>query len=204
MENKLTKQLIQQFGKLPGVNSRQSKKIIAYLLEELSDGMLDVGNMILSLDKIKNETKKCHRCSNVIIGDERCLVCKKDDRFQFKTICVVENLYELWRISNLSSIESSFHVLGGVISATSGVSPDMLNTENLIERIENEEMKEIIIALNKSYNSILTANYLAELLRRKFPNLIVSTLAGGLPSGAELDFIDDKTLEIAINSRVLC
>ena len=80
----------------------------------------------------------------------------------------------------------------------------MLNTGNLIERIEDENTREIIIALNKNYNSILTANYLSELLRRKFPNLIVSTLAGGLPSGAELDFIDDKTLEIAINSRVLC
>jgi recombination protein RecR len=204
MENKLIKQLIQQFGKLPGVNSRQAKKIIAYLLEELSDGMLDVENMILSLDRIKNETQKCLICNNVIICDEKCAVCKKNERFQFRTICVVENIYELWRISNLSSIESSFHVLGGVISATNGVSPDMLNTGNLIERIEDENTREIIIALNKNYNSILTANYLSELLRRKFPNLIVSTLAGGLPSGAELDFIDDKTLEIAINSRVLC
>jgi recombination protein RecR len=80
----------------------------------------------------------------------------------------------------------------------------MLNINNLLKRIEENDITEIIIALNKSYNAVITTNYLAEILRRKFPHLKLSTLAGGLPSGADLDFIDDKTLEIAINSRILC
>jgi recombination protein RecR len=204
MENKIIKQLIQQFGKLPGVNSRQSKKIVSYMLDGLSNGMIDIENMISALGRVKSDIRECSRCSNVIIGEEKCFICKKDERFQFKTICIVENLYELWRISGLTSLDSSFHVLGGIISAVNGISPDMLNTNNLIERIYNEDVSEVLIALNKSYNSSITTNYLIELLKKKFPYLRLSTLAGGLPSGAELDFIDDKTLELAINNRVVC
>ena len=204
MQHKLVKHLIQQFSKLPRINSRQAQKITSHLLEELAAGMLDARNFISALDKAKSTISNCEICSNIIFAEEECTVCKQFVRKQFDTICVVENLHELWRMESLHNINFTFHVLGGIISATNGTSPDMLNVDNLIRRIEEHQITEVIVALNKSYSAIITSNYLAELLRRRFPNLRISTLAGGLPSGADLDFIDDRTLEIAIESRVLC
>ncbi len=205
MHQKEIKQLIQQFAKLPTINSRQSRKIIAYLLENLSNNEIDSENFILLLEKIRSTISKCPKCGNVVIEDKSCEICYKSEKNFANIICVVENLYELWRISSLNNLESChFYILGGIISATNGISPDMLNIENLIYRIENEEITEVIIALNKSYNGSITTNYLSNILKKKFDNLTISTFAGGLPIGADLDFIDDKTLEMAMNSRVLC
>jgi recombination protein RecR len=205
MTSKEIKQLIQQFAKLPTINSRQAKKVIAYLLENLSNDGIDSENLILLLEKIRQNIEKCEKCGNVLIDDGNCEICYKSEKSFSNIICVVENLYELWRISSLSNLESyKFHLLGGVISATNGISPDMLSIASLIQRIENEEILEVIIALNKSYNGSITVNYVANILRKRFSNLTISTFAGGLPSGADLDFIDDRTLEMAMNSRVLC
>ncbi len=205
MASKEIKQLIQQFAKLPTINSRQAKKIIAYLLENLSNNGIDSGNFILLLERIRTNICKCEKCGNVLISQDYCEICYKSEKNFSNIICVVENLYELWRISALSNLDSyKFHILGGVISATNGISPDMLSILSLVQRIENEEASEVIIALNKSYNGSITVNYVANILKKKHPNLRISTFAGGLPSGTDLDFIDDRTLEMAMNSRILC
>lgn len=205
MTSKEIKQLIQQFAKLPTISSRQSKKIIAYLLENLSNDGIDSENLILLLERIRNELSKCEKCGNVLVGEKDCEICYAGEKNFSEIVCVVENLHELWRISSLNNLDSyKFHILGGIISATNGVSPDMLNIATLLRRIEDEEISEVIIALNKSYNGSITVNYVANILRKKFPNLTISTFAGGLPSGTDLDFIDDKTLEMAMNSRILC
>jgi recombination protein RecR len=205
MINKEIKQLIQQFAKLPTINSRQAKKIIAYLLENLSNNGVDSENLIIFLEKIRQNIHKCTNCGNILINEKDCEICYKGEKNFSTVVCVVENLYELWRISSLNNLDSyKFHILGGVISATNGISPDMLSIANLIQRIENEEITEVIIALNKSYNGSITVNYVANILKKRFNHLTISTFAGGLPSGTDLDFIDDKTLEIAMNSRVLC
>lgn len=204
MPNNTIKQLIQQFAKLPNINLRQAKRITAYILEEFASEMSDVKNFVNNLEKIKCTISICEECNNPIFEDENCINCYTFHRKQFDTICVVENLYELWRMENLHSTNFTFHILGGIISATNGTTPDMLNIANLIKRIEENQISEVIIALNKSYNAVITTNYLAEVLRKKFISLKISTLAGGLPSGADLDFIDDYTLETAFRSRILC
>jgi recombination protein RecR len=204
MQSKSIDQLVQQFAKLPGMHNRQAKKVVAYFLNELSSNKLNTQNLVKNLSEIKNTARTCARCFNVVIKDEECFVCKKDRKYQPNMICVVESLYDLWRMSDISCMDYSFHVLGGIISAADNISPEMLNIDSLVQRIEEESITEIIIALNKSYNSLFTISYINEVLRKKFPSLTISTLAGGLPIGTEFDFIDDSTLRIAINSRIKC
>ena len=157
------------------------------------------------LERIRQNICKCEKCGNVLISEKDCEICNKGEKNFSNIICVVENLYELWRISSLNNLASyKFHMLGGMISATNGISPDMLSIASLMQRIETEEISEVIIALNKSYNGSITVNYVANILKKRFQHLTISTFAGGLPSGTDLDFIDDKTLEMAMNCRVLC
>ena len=211
--DKILKQLGQQIGRLPGVNFRQAKKISAYILSELVKSKSSgVNSLISMLSYAKENATQCYVCHNIFF-DDHCDVCDSDGRPSIQSgkqniICVVENLYELWRMQQIDNCNFYYHIIGGIISASGGVMPNDLNLPSLIERIRsNEQITEVIIMLNKSYDGIITTNYIADVLNKAFNSdgsnmrIIISTPADGLPQGTNFDFIDERTFELSLTGR---
>jgi recombination protein RecR len=214
--DKLIRILSQQISKFSDINFRQSKKISADLI--YSAAILNSGKssqkgenfdaLINILSFLKNNIKECENCHSFLI-DEYCDNCESSSKKD--TICIVENLYEFWRMKDVGAgFNYDFHIIGGIISINNGFLPSDLNLESLKQKIENSQnpIKEVIIAINKSYDGVLTCNYIASFLRKEFPLMIenselkITTLANGLPSGSSnFDFIDNKTLQISLETR---
>lgn len=216
---KLIKILSQQISKFSDINFRQAKKISADLLSSAAKSNFssktsqkgeNFNSFLSLLSFLKKNLNECEICHNFMINDF-CETCELSKKREKNVICIVENLYELWRMKEIGeNFNYDFHIIGGIISINNGFLPNDLNLESLEARIRNSEaqIKEIIIAINKSYDGILTCNYIASFLKKAFPELIensslkITTLADGLPSGASnFDFIDNKTLQISLETR---
>jgi len=114
-------------------------------------------------------------------------------------LCVVENIADLWTIDKSGFYRGKFHVLGGALSAVNNQGPESLNINNLVSRISEENITEVIIATNPTIDGQTTAYYLAEILQKY--NIKISKLANGIPMGTEIDYLDENTLNIAFKSR---
>ena len=115
------------------------------------------------------------------------------------TLCIVENIADLWAIEKSKTYQGIYHVLGGALSAIDGNTPDKLNLHNLLSRVKDSPIKEIIIATNSTLEGQTTAHYIAQLLEKL--ELKISRLANGIPIGTELDYIDQGTLSLALKLR---
>ena len=151
----------------------------------------------MRLQVLLKNVHPCVTCGNLDI-DNPCHICESDKRDQ-TIICVIEDVADLWALERAGSFRGLYHVIGGTLSALDGVGPDDLNIKSLIERAENSNIKEIIIATNATVDGQTTAYYITEQLK-KF-DLVTSRLAHGVPIGGELDYLDDGTLTTALNSR---
>ena len=194
MAGKEIEKLIKIIAKLPSLGTRSSRRIVLQLLKKRESLFLP---LIESLNEVAQNIKTCEVCGNFDTTSP-CSVCSSDKREQHQS-CVVQDVADLWAMERVAFFKGKYHVLGGVLSALDGVAPEDLNIESLLYRIKKEEITEVILALPATVDGQITAHYLVS--RLKDSNVKVTTLAQGIPMGAELDYMDEGTIQLALNSR---
>jgi recombination protein RecR len=187
--------LIECFKKLPGIGEKTAERLALSTLE-MDDEILNVFSD--SLKNIKSKIKKCKRCFN-LTEDELCSICKNDSNRDKHTICVVEEAKNVILFEKIGSYNGLYHVLDGLISPLDGINPENINIFPLIERIKNENIKEVIIAVKPSIEGETTALYISKILEGM--GITVSKIAHGVPIGIDMEYIDSLTLEKALEDR---
>ena len=186
--------LVKLVSKLPSLGTRSARRIVLNLLKKRENLFLP---LIEAMQNVANNVQTCEICGNYDTCSP-CSICASELR-ENGTICVVQDVADLWAMERVSFFKGRYHVLGGILSALDGVTPEDLNIEPLLERIGKENVKEVILALPATVDGQITAHYLVS--RLKDFEVKVSTLAQGIPMGAELDYMDEGTLQLALNSR---
>lgn len=186
--------LIKTVAKLPALGTRSARRIVLQLLKKKNEQMLP---LIEALQNVAQNIQTCKVCGNFDTG-EICSICASSER-DFKTVCVVQDVADLWAMERVGFYKGLYHILGGVLSAIDGVTPEDLNIDNLFARIDKNVFEEVILALPATVDGQITTHYLLNKL--KDANIKVTTLAQGIPVGAELDYMDDGTIQMALTSR---
>ncbi|MEK7653122.1 MAG: recombination mediator RecR [Patescibacteria group bacterium] len=187
--------LINQFAKLPSVGPKTAERLVFYLLKQPESELHQFGEAI---ENIKGKIKICSRCFNFSENDP-CPICA-DPRRDQKMICLVAKPQDVIALEKTGIYQGVYHVLGGNINPLENIAPENIKINELVGRIKNNGVTEIILALNPDIEGETTALYLVKLLKQ-FPNLKITRLARGLPMGADLEYADEVTLENAINGR---
>ncbi len=194
MQGKEIEKLTKIIAKLPALGTRSARRIVLQLLKKKETALLP---LITALQKVADNVKKCPICGN-FDTQEPCSVCQDTTRDK-ETVCVVQDVADLWAMERVGLYRGQYHVLGGILSALDGVTPDDLNVEGLFARLPSGVIKEVILALPATIDGQITAHYLLSRLK-EFP-VKVTTLAQGIPLGAELDYMDDGTIQLALSAR---
>ncbi len=186
--------LIQELNKLPGIGPKSAQRLTYYLLRAPEEQTRLLSDAILSL---KQKTKLCSICLNITESDP-CSMCRNDQRDRSK-ICIVEQPQDILALEHTAIYHGLYHVLHGAISPTEGVGADNIRIKELMNRLQNGSVTEVILATNPTLEGEQTAMYLSRLIS---PLCIkVTRLARGLPFGTELEYADDVTLTHAIEDR---
>src|SRR6185312_110219 len=188
--------LIDELGRLPGVGPKSAQRIAFHLLAAES---ADVGRLIAALTRVQEEVRFCTTCYNVAEG-EQCRICR-DPRRSEDVICVVEEPKDVVAIERTREFKGRYHVLGGAISPIEGVGPDDLRVKELMTRLMNGAVTELIIATDPNLEGEATATYIARLVKEM--DVKVTRLASGLPVGGDLEYADEVTLGRAFSGRRL-
>lgn len=191
---KTIKDLIECFKKLPGIGEKTAERLALSTLE-IDNEVLDLFSE--SLKNVKTKIKRCNKCNN-LSEDELCEICKMKDR-DLNTICVVEDVKNVMIFEKVGTYKGLYHVLDGLISPLDGINPNDINISSLIERIKNENINEIILALKPSIEGETTSLYISKLLEKE--NVKITKLAHGIPIGVDMEYIDTLTLEMALEDR---
>ena len=186
--------LIDELGRLPGVGPKSAQRIAFHLL---AADPADVVRLMAALKRVKDEVKFCKTCGNVSEADE-CRICL-DVRRDHSIICVVEESKDVVAIERTREFRGRYHVLGGAISPIEGVGPDDLRVRELLVRLRDEAVTELIIATDPNLEGEATATYQARLIKPM--GLRVTRLASGLPVGGDLEYADEVTLGRAFAGR---
>lgn len=194
MQGKEIEKLTKIIAKLPALGTRSARRIVLQLLKKKETALLP---LITALQEVADNVKKCPICGN-FDTQEPCSVCQDTTRDK-ETVCVVQDVADLWAMERVGLYRGQYHVLGGILSALDGVTPDDLNVEGLFARLHSGVIKEVILALPATIDGQITAHYLLSRLK-EFP-VKVTTLAQGIPLGAELDYMDDGTIQLALSAR---
>ena len=188
--------LIDELGRLPGVGPKSAQRIAFHLL---AAEPADVGRLAAALQRVKDEVKFCKTCFNVAEA-EQCRICL-DARRDLSVICVVEEPKDVVAVERTREFRGRYHVLGGAISPIDGVGPDDLRISQLMTRLSDGTVTELILATDPNLEGEATATYLARLI--KPIGLRVTRLASGLPVGGDLEYADEVTLGRAFSGRRL-
>lgn len=194
MAGKEIEKLTKLISKLPSLGTRSSRRIVLQLLKKKEVLLLP---LIEALNEVAVNVKTCEICGNYDTQSP-CSVCASDKR-ENGIICVVQDVADLWAMERVSLFKGKYHVLGGVLSALDGIAPEDLNIESLLCRVRKDDVKEVVLALPATVDGQITSHYLLSRLREE--DVRVTTLAQGIPMGAELDYMDEGTLQLALNSR---
>jgi len=186
--------LIQELNKLPGIGPKSAQRLAYYLLRGPQDQARLLAEAILS---VKREITLCSACFNVTDSDP-CHLCRSEERNRSK-ICVVEQPQDILALEHTRIYKGLYHVLHGAISPTEGVGADDIRIKELLERLKDSQVEEVILATNPNLEGEQTAMYLNSLISPL--NIKVTRLARGLPFGTELEYADDVTLTRAIEGR---
>lgn len=186
--------LIECFKKFPGIGEKTAERMA---LETLNIEDENLKLFSTSLKEVKTKIKKCEKCGS-LTEDEICEVCKDKSRNN-ELLCVVEEYKNVILFEKIGTYKGKYHVLGGLISPLEGINPEDINLQKLIDRIDKENIKEIILALKPSVEGETTSLYINKILEEK--NIKISKIAHGIPMGADIEYIDPLTLEMAINDR---
>lgn len=187
--------LIRLFAKLPGLGPRSARRAVLQLIRQKESLMLPLSD---ALKRGAENIRSCSVCGNLDTHDP-CAICNNPKRDP-STLCVVEDLADLWAIERCNLYKGLYHVLGGTLSAIDDRGPAQLNIEKLITRASDGVVKEIILATNATIEGQTTAHYITTRLNGL--QLSITRLAQGVPMGGELDYLDDGTLGTALKSRL--
>ena len=186
--------LIQTLTKLPGIGGKSAERFALHMVTNKDSVMVPIRDAIT---KVIDSIRECDMCHN-LCSLSPCDICS-DSRRDTSILCVVENINDLWAIERSNSFNGIYHVIGGTISAIEGRMPQHLNINSLLTRISG--LEEVLIAIKATIDGQTTAHYITDLIIKKFPHLKISRLASGIPIGAELNYMDDGTLSLAVQQR---
>lgn len=188
--------LIDELGRLPGVGPKSAQRIAFHLLDADKD---EVQQLVDAITTVKTSVSFCQVCGNVS-EQEECAICR-DARRDRTVICVVEESKDVMAIERTRSYRGVYHVLGGAISPLQGVGPDQLRIRELMTRLSDETIQEIVLATDPNLEGEATATYLSRML--KTLGIRVTRLASGLPVGGDLEYADEVTLGRAFEGRTV-
>ena len=186
--------LIDELGRLPGVGPKSAQRIAFHILQTENT---DIARLVESIREVKEKVIFCATCGNVA-EEEQCRICR-DPRRDPTQICVVEESKDVIAIERTREFRGKYHVLGGAISPIDGIGPDQLRIRELMQRLSDSSITEIILATDPNLEGEATATYLARLIKPM--GLNVSRLASGLPVGGDLEYADEVTLGRAFEGR---
>ena len=186
--------LIARLAKLPGLGPRSARRVALHLLKHRETAL---AALLAGLEATAREVATCETCGNYDTSNP-CAICTDPTR-DTSVLCVVEDVDDLWALERARATAGRYHVLGGTLSALSGVGPGQLRVEPLLRRAADGTIREVVLALGATVEGQTTAHYLAERLASL--GLIVSRPAQGMPLGGEVDYLDDGTLIAAFKSR---
>ncbi len=186
--------LIEALSALPGVGPKTASRLTYYLLRA-PDAIS--GNLAVALTDIKSKTQFCSNCGNITV-DDPCPICS-DSKRDHRVIAVVEEPLDLLALERTGTFDGAYHVLHGAISPVSGIGPDDLNIPKLVNRIEEGDVLEVIIATNPGQEGDATSFYIQRALENK--GVKITRLARGLPTGGDLEYVDAVTLMRALQGR---
>lgn len=186
--------LYEQLRRLPGVGSKTAMRLAYHIIDMPTD---EVKQLAAALTRAKEDIHYCRCCYNLTDG-EQCEICSDQSRDRF-TICVVEQPQDIAAMERSHGYHGLYHVLHGVLSPLDGIGPERLRIRELLQRLQQESVSEIIIATNSDVEGEATATYLAQLL--KPIGITVSRIAHGLPMGGDLEYADEVTLSKALENR---
>jgi len=185
--------LIDMLAKLPGLGPRSARRAVLHLIRKRALLLTPLAD---AMQTVAATARECMNCGNVGTTDI-CDVCTSQKRATGE-LCVVEDVADLWAIERSGVFKGRYHVLGGTLSALDAVGPDELRIPRLIDRVETEEISEVILALNATIDGQTTAHYIADQLDGR---VTLTSLAQGVPIGGELDYLDDGTITAAMRAR---
>ncbi len=186
--------LIECFKKIPGVGEKTAERYVLSLLEMEEETLEHFSNQLRNL---KKNIVRCKICNNLSENDV-CEICKDQSR-DHSTICVVEEPKNVFSFEKAGTYMGTYHVLDGLISPLEGIRPENINIPSLLKRVEEEQIKEVIIAVKACVEGETTALYIAKKLEGT--GVKVSKIAYGIPLGADMGYIDSSTLEISLENR---
>jgi recombination protein RecR len=186
--------LVDELGRLPGIGPKSAQRIAFYLLKAAPE---DANRLARAVVEAKERVSWCRRCFNFAEG-ELCVYCR-DDRRDSTLLCVVEEPRDIVAVERTQEYRGRYHVLLGAISPIEGIGPDQLKVKELLARVNDEGVKEVILATNPNIEGEATAMYLARLLKPL--GLRVTRIASGLPVGGDLEYADEVTLGRALEGR---
>jgi recombination protein RecR len=191
----LLENAVNEFAKLPGIGRKTALRLVLHLLKQSEHDVDVFGNAFIQLRK---EIRYCSVCHN-ISDTEVCHICSNPSR-DHETVCVVENIKDVMSIENTQQFRGLYHVLGGIISPMDGIGPSDLEIESLVQRVQDDEVKEVILALSTTMEGDTTNFYI---FRKLAPlNIKITTIARGIAIGDELEYADEVTLGRSILNRV--
>ena len=195
MDGSAIDKLIADISNLPGLGRRSAQRIALYLLKNKDRSLLP---LIQTLESSHKLIRECSVCGNVDMNDP-CNICSNTNRDN-NSICIIEDVADLWTFERTGFYRGLYHVLGGSLSAINGIGTEELTITKLIKRIEENEIKEVILALSTTMEGQTTTHVIADKLE-SFKDLTVTRLAQGIPIGGEVHYLDENTLNTAFQSR---
>ncbi|MCG6901684.1 MAG: recombination mediator RecR [Rhodobacter sp.] len=185
--------LIEMMAKLPGLGPRSARRAVLHLIKKRGVLMTPLAD---TMHTVAATARECLNCANISVADI-CPICAAEKRSNGE-ICVVEDVADLWAMERAGVFKGRYHVLGGTLSALDAIGPADLRIPKLIDRVETENITEVILALNATIDGQTTAHYIADQLEHR---VSVTSLAQGVPIGGELDYLDDGTITAALKAR---
>ena len=192
----IVQELIDELGRLPGIGPKSAQRIAFHIVQTRGFDVSRLGELLL---EVRDKVRFCSLCGNVADQD-RCSICR-DPRRNRSVICVVEESKDVAAIERTREFRGLYHVLGGALSPIDGIGPDDLRIRELVQRLADGEVQEVILATDPNMTGEATATYLSRLL--KTMDIPVSRLASGLPVGGDLEYADEVTLGRAFEGRRL-
>jgi recombination protein RecR len=188
-------QLAEQFAQLPGIGRKTAHRLALYILKMSHEEVVTLAQALIN---VKEKVRYCTVCSNITEADP-CSICANTKRDR-TSICVVEEPNDVLAIEKTNEFRGLYHVLGGALSPLDGIGPDDLKIKELLQRLSNSNIEEIILALNPNVEGEATTLYLSKLFKPL--GIKVTRIARGLPVGSDLEFADEATLTRALEGRI--
>lgn len=195
LSSKLLMNAVDEISKLPGIGKNTALRLALHLVNKEND---DIDSLINSIKDLKDSILFCEKCKS-LSDNKLCNICSSANRNN-KIICIVEDIRDVMAIENTGQFNGLYHVLGGKISPVDGIGPNQLNIQSLLERIENEEINEIIFALSATMEGDTTNYFIYRKIKRI--GIKFSTIARGVSIGDNLEYTDEITLGRSIIKRI--